>query len=362
MDAFSVHIKKNSGAFPKHTKTNFGTLTFYISHVHPTTLKSLEYFLSTIDRSVVKDAKVTLHNIGGDDAEKIFDLFETYPCVTDLSISDITVWSQAFHLKKFIYGNQATLKNVTITSVEFRDATDTDLYESLGSLVYLESLRIVDVWFNSQLMMELATAMSRCKTLRSLSLRRCELTAKRMRHVVKIVASIPLLTTLDLAGNPIGNVGCDIITLGIKNHPTLVSLDLSSCDIGTAGARTIFEAMESNTTIEILDLERNRIAAGAARALARTIARNQHLVILDLSYNRMGTKAIRHVMKTLKLNSTLCNLSLSGMEMEVNTDEIVKMLDSLEDKNNTICNIDEFTPAISDHPLLKRNIKNNPDK
>jgi hypothetical protein len=342
IDCLYIYIDDHKSKFPEYTGKKFHKVCITIRRIYPTTLDSLEKFVNT---NAAEKFLFSCDEFGDDDFERISKIFVACPCITTLCVTRV----HAKHLKSLMQSNRGTLTRVRLQSVG-------DLSDYCDTLSGMDHLKSIDVsHMDLANLKKMVVPLSRCTTLKNIDFSSCGITAKHMHHVARIISAMPLLDKLMLSKNRFGNLGCFILAPAIKAHPTLRVICLNECAIKSAGATALFEALETDTTVELLELQENMITLTAAPAMSRMIVRNQHLMVLSLDENMLGTKTLTRLIKLLEFNTALVTFSISNMKMHVDTQEIIKTLDWLDGKNNTIHNIDDEDEDIDSHPLLDRN-------
>ena len=353
---FKSWIQEGNPKFTEHgEETKFRTLDILIRYVYPTTLDSLEKFMSEIDLSAVKVAKFHILYINAANFARISKILSTYPCVTELSVYDISNCSTQ-DLTNIVQSNKSTLVKLDISQIGFDANEMHEFCDALGEMPRIESISICHIHSSLKSYMErLVEVLSQCTTLKRLEFVNCHLAAKHMHYVAKIMTAILLLEAICVTGNNIRDLGCFILAPAIKAHPTLKKVGLTGCGIKNSGAKAIFEIMETNTTVECLALADNKLTIVAARAIASMIMHNQHMTGLGIGRNMLNTGAVLHILKALEFNRTLISLGINKMKTPLNEKKIIATLDSLIGKNGTICNLGEIGDSINGHTLFAEN-------
>jgi|UPI000646228E Ran GTPase-activating protein (RanGAP) involved in mRNA processing and transport len=115
------------------------------------------------------------------------------------------------------------------------------------------------------------------------------------RWLDKWISSLPLLATVNLRNNSIGNTGARALAELLARNPPLRHLIVSSCDMSDEGVRSIAEALLHNTELQSLDISGSGVEEPGLSALAQVVARTDcPLLALDLSYLHGGTHHGEH--------------------------------------------------------------------
>ena len=93
------------------------------------------------------------------------------------------------------------------------------------------------------------------------------------------------LTTLVLAGNPIGDEAVVALVDGIRGNESLRGLNLSYCGISDDGAIALASLLQHGSHLETLGLYGNEIEEAGLIALAIALKHNRKLQYLDFSLN-----------------------------------------------------------------------------
>uniref|UniRef100_A0A7S4F3P1 Uncharacterized protein n=2 Tax=Chrysotila carterae TaxID=13221 RepID=A0A7S4F3P1_CHRCT len=187
------------------------------------------------------------------------------------------------------------------------------------------------------------------------------------------------LTSMNLAGNPVGNQAMIALAAGLavnqslvemklcrmhnfdqssdsgvvnegfekmaavlKLHETLATVDLSGnmlsdaccdelaqtvklgrlkeiilagCHISPAGCCKLAAALEENTSVTRMNLSGNCVHDSVCKVLALSLIKNKTLRSLDLSSNPMTTEGIEALVDALQINRTLIDLALKNCTM-----------------------------------------------
>lgn len=161
----------------------------------------------------------------------------------------------------------------------------------------------------------IATMLHANGTLESLDLRFNSLTAAAVKPIAQEgIKANTSLTSLCLAGNPIGAVGMETIahTLIAHQRNSLTQLDLSSCELGPAGGMRLANLLGSSITLREVNLSENGLDDDTAVALAENVATSISLSQLDVCCNKIGELGASRLIDAVQLNPHLTCLTLHG--------------------------------------------------
>ncbi len=144
----------------------------------------------------------------------------------------------------------------------------------------------------------------------------------------KFIQTHTTITTLELIGTKMGNVGVKALAAGIPRSK-ITTLNLSEIEMGASGRKALFEAIQ-NSNITTLNLSHNRLGVSAARDLANMIPKSK-INALDISDNEIGTEGVKFLAESLKSNMMVTALNLRDNDIDA---EGVEALADLM-KNNT---------------------------
>ena len=144
----------------------------------------------------------------------------------------------------------------------------------------------------------------------------------------KFIQTHTTITTLELIGTKMGNVGVKALAAGIPRSK-ITTLNLSEIEMGPSGRKVLFEAIQ-NSNITTLNLSHNRLGVNAARELANLIPKSK-INALDISDNEIGTEGVKFLAESLKSNMMVAALNLRDNDIDA---EGVEALAELM-KNNT---------------------------
>jgi hypothetical protein len=177
--------------------------------------------------------------------------------------------------------------------------------EGLGQLVGLRALYIAACG-----QLRDVAALSSLVDLRTLHVTCCKLYMPRAGSLAPSLALMPQLTSLNLAGNFIGDAGAASLAPILARMAQLTSIDLSCNAIGDAGAASLAPSLARMAQLTSLDLGGNGIGAAGAASLAPSLARMAQLASLDLSRNDIGDAGAASLAPSLALMPQLASLYL----------------------------------------------------
>lgn len=135
-------------------------------------------------------------------------------------------------------------------------------------------------------------------TLRNLDIAECAFTEKGAHHLGEMLLVNRSLTTLNLSWNKVGIKGAQSLATALTSHPRLMSLNMAHVGMSDAGTGYIASALAENFTIQHLDISNNTIRGGACAVLASSLMARGHIDFLDLSNNPLGQMGAARLLKT----------------------------------------------------------------
>ena len=178
----------------------------------------------------------------------------------------------------------------------------------------LTVLAISDSHFSTANTLHLSSLLrdSKC-TLTSLWLRDCHISSEGAVELATALCKNTTLRTLTLSGNPIGEhvEGVAAVATMLVENKSLTHLWLEDCHISGQGAGELAAALCKNSTLQGLVLDRNPIGVEGASSMSDMLQHNTSLTWLWLSDNSVGEEGVHQLMNSVKYNQTLWELKLS---------------------------------------------------
>ncbi|KAK3235886.1 hypothetical protein CYMTET_53941 [Cymbomonas tetramitiformis] len=134
--------------------------------------------------------------------------------------------------------------------------------------------------------------------LRNLDVAECQFTEKGAHQLGEMLLVNRSLTTMNLSWNKVGIKGAQTLATAIASHPRLMSLNMAHVGMSDAGTGYIASALSENFTIQHLDISNNTIRGGACAVLASSVVARGHIDFLDLSNNPLGQMGAARLLKT----------------------------------------------------------------
>ncbi|KAK3272554.1 hypothetical protein CYMTET_19159, partial [Cymbomonas tetramitiformis] len=158
------------------------------------------------------------------------------------------------------------------------------------------------------------------------------------------LSKAPDLRTLNLARNPLADVGCKRIVEALRANGMLTDLDLSLCQMGdnaatvlatvlpdnhavqklslqyttiTSGWKPLFQALVANYSLQIVDLSENRTIGKEDASMVASLAENFSIKSLDLTGCHLGEAGCKAVVHVLSQNSVLQTVLLDGEDAQL---------------------------------------------
>ena len=126
------------------------------------------------------------------------------------------------------------------------------------------------------------------------------------------------ISSLNLANNSLGEVGCELLAMGIANTKSLISLDLSSNGMPRKSACAVFSALGKNNSLVSLTLGsttgmlRNKFDYQSMVTLGNALSVHNSLIILNLKSAAIGNAGVEGLTPGLVLSKSLQELNLSS--------------------------------------------------
>ena len=140
--------------------------------------------------------------------------------------------------------------------------------------------------------------------------------------LLKWIGSLPLLNSVNLSDNFIGDDGAKALAEILAKNLPLQHLLVASCDMTEKGTQRILEALLHNTELHSLDVSFNACDTNGTSALCQVLARNDcALRSLDFSHVRRSDKAVRYenflqpLEEGLAKNTTLQHFGFAYMQL-----------------------------------------------
>jgi len=131
-----------------------------------------------------------------------------------------------------------------------------------------------------------------------------------MRILSEALKTNSSLTSINLYGNRIGNIGAEKLAEVLRFNRTLRILNLEANEIGNEGVILLADALSHNTTLTQLSLSSNNIGDVGAVALSEMLVHNYSLKNLNLLVNEIEEKGILALKNSLQINQNIEELGL----------------------------------------------------
>ena len=162
----------------------------------------------------------------------------------------------------------------------------------------------------------LAEGLRTNRTVTTLDLSDCHIGDQGLRYICDALEVNKTLHTLLLGLNPaIMHIGAKNLAEALKRNKSLRSVSLYRCTIGDEGAAHLSEAIRLNTTLESLSLFNNDIGDEGGQRLVNALERNDTLQKLELRCNPIGKGLIDQIERMIELNRK--NKSARGTKEDV---------------------------------------------
>lgn len=181
----------------------------------------------------------------------------------------------------------------------------------------------------------------------SLNLSWNKLSYKAMHYLGPLMSSPDICTirSLELDGNSIGPIGCQILLSNLRQGLTIDKLNVQGNGIGDLGVLYICESMLSRglrildlniegngitdrgiqnlcrelagemACVQALNVSNNEVGPGGVRCLGAMLGSNKSIIKLDIHHIAVGDTCIGDIADGLKTNSTLKEINLSDNDI-----------------------------------------------
>ena len=228
-------------------------------------------------------------------------------------------------LHQYLCGNRANKNKLEIREINLSENNLTATSSSIIADI-ISHLQVHVLWLhNNKITTNLnyiSAAVISSSTLKVLSLNDNYITDKQ--QVVAISKMMICLEELYISNNifnrklntttisrGIGDLGAELLSIGITNTKTLRVLHIADNNIGPPGAIAIANALVNNASLEELNMNNNEVGQDGAKAIAKAIINNKTLKILLLcSDSTMDEKSAMIILRSLHHNNTIINLVL----------------------------------------------------
>jgi Ran GTPase-activating protein (RanGAP) involved in mRNA processing and transport len=122
---------------------------------------------------------------------------------------------------------------------------------------------------------------------------------------------------IGLQGNAINNLGvlyiCECIT---KQNLTLLALNVEDNGLSAAGALTLCQALsEESSKIQSLNLSNNAVGSEGSKHIGDMLGTNKSLTSLDIRHSSLGDAGIGFIAESMRANTSLRNLDVSDNDI-----------------------------------------------
>ncbi|NXQ88281.1 LRC34 protein, partial [Nyctibius grandis] len=184
----------------------------------------------------------------------------------------------------------------------------------------LEKLDLGDCDMGTQCLIEIATALTRNKSVKAINLNRPLLYSQEEEttvHIALMLKNNSSLVELHLCKHEIKNFGVERLCEALYENSSLRYLDLSCNKISRDGVKFLGELLKRNQTLEILDLNANRIEDDGAIYLSEALALyNRTLRALSVVSNNLSGKGLVALSDAMKTNMELSYIYIWGNKID----------------------------------------------
>lgn len=161
------------------------------------------------------------------------------------------------------------------------------------------------------------------KTLVSLNLER----NRTVKGVTSVIAGHPALTSLNLSHNKIMDEELLELVQALRHGSRLQVLNLYYNALHSSSAEALAKWLQTGSPLKDLNLCNNNIQAAGAKALGQALGRNSSLTILGLEKNPLNGESILELLKGARQNTHLQELMLGPVILD---DKHQQMLQELK--------------------------------
>ena len=159
----------------------------------------------------------------------------------------------------------------------------------------------------------LAEGLKTNRTVTTLDLSDCHISDEGLGNIAEVLKVNKTLQKLLLGLNPaITPIGAKKLSEALKKNKSLRSVSLYRCNVGDEGTVHLSEAIRHNTTLEFLSLFHNNIGNEGGQQLVNALEQNDSLQKLELRCNPIRSGLIEQIERILELNRV--NKSARGEE------------------------------------------------
>ena len=244
-------------------------------------------------------------------------LLQHFPNLRQLELLDIltnsSILTVATELEELNH-----LRHLEISSFDVMPETTAALSAVLKSLDRLEHLGLTGLRIDAvvkhliQKNLHLSDLSLNPPLLQTLKLNRNEIGDNEIEALAEIIKHLTSLQELDLSWNAIGDKGIAKLAEETKHLISLEALDLSENKIGDEGAAKLAQSLKNMSSLQVLKLRSNTIGNDGIVALADGIKHMNSLQQLDLSDNTIGDVGAAKLADETKHLNSLKRLDLKG--------------------------------------------------
>ena len=164
-------------------------------------------------------------------------------------------------------------------------------------------------------LLALAIGGSKHKSLKTMSLRSCNISDEALVDIITSLSMHPQLQEIDLSGNRLNKNGCNALATLLRcSAAEFRELDLGENEIDNEGIDALVPSLMNSSHLETLRLSRNRaITTKGWKQLASILeASNSYLTILDVNENNLDDEIVTALTSALVNNNTLTTLGIGN--------------------------------------------------
>ena len=235
---------------------------------------------------------------------------------TQLDLAMAPIGSEGAQALGYALGRSAARRTLTHVNLTWANVGDgcTMLLQALSKVPLLNSLDLSGNWIGDEFAGRISRMMRKTLHLRVLRLRWNSFTDGGARMIAQALPFSPHLCELDLGGNWLRSAGAGLIARRLQRHPGLQRVRLDHNGIDSLGMRALAQALAGNNSIlQSLDVGGNEIDDAGVQELARLLSVPSALARVSLRLNERVTDAGAAMLAAaISSNTRLTHLDLGG--------------------------------------------------
>ena len=274
---------------------------------NPIGVKGIKSIFNTLDPAGVLDlVKNIIH-----DHTLLFSLFAYLYEARDLSLCHIV--AEQLENKLYLSGTSLTPVD-TLAIGYFLSTISLTTSKTKEFRVYLDNCSLGDAGTKS-LMCSISRHIDSHSTINrclEMNLRRNGIHEEGASHIADLLNRNSIVSTLWLDGNPIGANGLETLFNALKQNKTLKELSVTRCEMTDTGVSSLASALDTNNTLKLLYIDRNdEISENGLRFLVEVLCRSSQLVYLVIP-SHLRVDKVRRTINEARWRSRLATIRVNG--------------------------------------------------